>query len=127
MRQSSAAKLDDLHEKLYGSEGNKVIYRLSKGRHWNTLNITHVFSVRDKGDKILRDPKSVLNRWMEYFGDICTHKFPHPTIPRGAVKLGPVSRITSLAVKRMKAGTLLAQTIYSRIYGSALDMTEFCG
>ncbi|EYC39622.1 hypothetical protein Y032_0649g1127 [Ancylostoma ceylanicum] len=102
------AVMDELYDKLEGSQAEKHVFRLAKARHRASLDVTEVRAVKNEDGEVLRDPVAVKERWRVYFEHLLKEEFPRkpkaPTEPvTGPMQPWTVDEVRE-AIKKMKAG-----------------------
>ncbi|XGW06744.1 hypothetical protein V3C99_016790, partial [Haemonchus contortus] len=130
-----AAHYAELNKKLESREGERYIYRLAKTRNRQTEDIEKFFGINDENGHLLTDRRQTLKRWREYFANISTIEFAHPSIPCAPPVHGPVQKITVnetiTALTKMKSGKatgpddLAADLWKSKDWNPAGWLTEF--
>lgn len=103
-----AIHYEEVYKKLDTRDGERDLFRLLKLRHKQTQDIEKFHCVNDKnGEQIVGRP-AVLERWREYFEEVCTEEFTHPPISQAQTVLGPLLPISTEevdeALKRTKKG-----------------------
>ncbi|CEF61390.1 Hypothetical protein SRAE_0000051450 [Strongyloides ratti] len=87
-------------------EGEKHLYKLVKAKHKKTKDIENFLGINDPEGKLLTNGKLVLNRWREYFNQICNEEFPHDLIQEINPTQGPMQKISQSevqdAIRKMK-------------------------
>ncbi|EYB90344.1 hypothetical protein Y032_0221g2564 [Ancylostoma ceylanicum] len=102
------AAMDELYEKLDGSQGEKHVFRLAKARHKASLDLSEVRAMKDEDGKVLRDPVAVKQRWRTYFSHLLNEEFPRKERVSTPPTAGPIQPWTieevRKVVKKMKVG-----------------------
>ncbi|EYC05888.1 hypothetical protein Y032_0079g1241 [Ancylostoma ceylanicum] len=102
------AAMDEVHEKLDSSQGEKHVFRLAKARHKAFLDSSEVRAVKDEGGKVLRDPLTVKQRCRMYFSHLSNEEFPRKERVSTPPTAGPIQAWTieevRKVVKKMKVG-----------------------
>jgi len=105
--QAKAAHYQDIYYDLATRSAENRIYKLCKSRNRATQDIDNVTAIRDENNKLLWEPRQILDRWKQDFERVTNEEFPHQPIPQQPLIYGPIPRITaeeiSAAIIQMKS------------------------
>ncbi|VDP40948.1 unnamed protein product [Heligmosomoides polygyrus] len=96
-----AAHYDDLSDKVETRDDERHLYRLAKARCRQAEDIEKFLDVNDHNDHLLTNRKRAMRRWHDYFEEISTVEFDHPSIPCVPPTRRPVQKITLEEAKQL--------------------------